>query len=164
THFLFSLNNMSNKRRQRHFVISHSANKKPRYSHNSGLELVSSSEDDTDPSSSIAPSISRGSSCPRCMIFNNKIKWLCSRIEKYEESMQARINKLERLLALGRMTTIVDLVFLHLILRWYLPCRKFWRNNRFFNGKSRYFREFRGIGFSRDVHFFRDFIVSRSLF
>ncbi|CAG8655377.1 4213_t:CDS:1, partial [Paraglomus brasilianum] len=63
--------------------------------------LVSSSEDDTDPSSSIAPSISRGSSCPRCMIFNNKIKWLCSRIEKYEESMQARINKLERLLALA---------------------------------------------------------------
>ncbi|CAG8543238.1 8295_t:CDS:2 [Paraglomus brasilianum] len=92
---------MSNKRRQRHFVISHSANKKPRYFHNSGLELVSSSEDDTDPSSSIAPSISRGSSCPRCIMLNKEIKWLRLRVEKYEESMLARINKLERLLALA---------------------------------------------------------------
>ena len=89
------------KRRQNIFAISHSANKRPRYAHNLGLELLSSSEDDTDPSSSITHSVSRESSCPRCVVLENEVKWLRSRIEKYEERMQARIDKLERLLSLA---------------------------------------------------------------
>jgi len=89
------------KRRQRFFAISHSANKRPRYTHNSGLELLSSSEEDTDSSSSITHSVSRKSVCPRCVVLDNEIKWLRSRIEKYEEGMQARIDKLERLLLLA---------------------------------------------------------------
>ena len=89
---------MTSKRRQRSFAISHSANKKPKYSHSSGLELLSSSEDNTDLSSSMTHSVSRESTCLRCKVLNNEVKWLRSRVEKYEEKMQARVEELERLL------------------------------------------------------------------
>jgi len=85
------------KRRQRSFAISHAANKRPKYFHDSGLQLLSSSSEDINPTLSTTPSAS-GSSCPQCAILNNEIKWLRSRIEKYEERLQTRLDKLDQLL------------------------------------------------------------------
>jgi hypothetical protein len=96
------------KRRQRFFAISHSANKRPKYTHNSGLQLLSSSEEDTEPSSSTTHSDLRKLPCPQCVVLNNEVKWLRSRIEKYEEQLQARIDKLDRLLLLASNGRGVD--------------------------------------------------------